>query len=194
MFCEQARSQFQELLDTGERPGEDLRLHLQRCEACRAYVFWLELGTRGVPELPAVSPGPRVFREIRRQLVRERMLRPWYAPARVASVTALGVAAATAGLVAVLRPGLPHGLLEGLAARAMWIARPAWAALSEFCGRLVPFGAALGRAAEPFVSRVAGLPWLEASLFSLAGAAATTIMILLTVTWERRRLEHALVL
>ena len=194
MLCEEARLRLQELLEIGERPGEDLRLHLQGCKACRAYAFWLELGAQGVRDLPAVSPGRDVFRQIRRQLVRERMLRPWYAPARVAGVTALGAAAATAGLIAALRPGLPHGLFEGVAARAMWTVRPAWEALTEFCGRLVPFASALARAAEPFASRVVGLPWLEASLFSLAGAAATGIMILLTVTWERRRFEHALVL
>jgi hypothetical protein len=194
MVCEQARLQFQELLDRGEKPGEELRMHLQTCEACGAYAFWLELGTRGMQQLSAASPRPEVFRGIRRLLVREGILRPWYAPARVAGVTALGAAAAAAGLIAAVHPALPHGFVEGVAARAMWIARPAWASLTELGGRLVPFGTALSRAAEPFASRVVGFPWLEASLLSLAGAAATSMMILLSVTWEKRRLGHALAL
>ncbi len=194
MVCEEVRLQLHESLDRGEKPGEALWAHLEACEPCRAYAFWLELGTCGMEALATVSPRRRVFREISRQLMREHILRPWYSPARIAGVAVLGTAAATSGLVAAVHPGVPHGLVEGLTARAMWIARPLWAALNELCGRLVPFGAALGRAAEPFVSRVVGLPWLEALLLSLAGATATGMMMILNVRWERRRLGHALAL
>jgi hypothetical protein len=194
MLCDQVRLQLQEQLDRGEKPGEALRTHIRICEACRAYAFWLELGIHGMEMLPAVSPRREVFREISRQLAREQILRPWYSPARIAGVVALGTAGAAAGLLAAVHPRVPHGFVEGLTGRAMWIARPVWAALNELCGRLVPFGAALGHAAEPFVSRLVGLPWVEALLLSLVGATATGMMMLLSMRWDKRRLGHALAL
>jgi hypothetical protein len=152
----------------------------------------LDLALGGLAALPAVAPRRLVGKEIRRRLVQEGLLLPWWSPGRLAGATVLGASATSVALTLVFRLGVLGGLLEAISARTLGIVRPLWTTASAFWGKLVPVGSALEQVAEPFVSRTLALPWLQASLLSLMGATATAVAVLLLGTLERRRLGHAL--
>ncbi len=194
MSCEEYRLRLEALLERGAGPDGKLQDHLDDCPGCRAYAYWLDLGLRGLGGLPVLSPSRVVFKDIRRQLLRERILTPWYAPVRVAGPAALAAAAAAAGLLVAASPGIPRGFAEGLLGRVLGLVRPLWMTVRDGSSILAPLGAALVRVVEVFISRFVALPWFEASLLSLAAATATAATMLLCGARDRRRLGHALVL